>query len=98
MCDTLKYTTCQLSIYVVFVYLVGNANNVKKPKIAVENAQNNAFRMNIFFEKNVVSVWQRSIMLDVRKSAFKSPVSNVKKCHLSVIQKVSLLSHKIYIY
>ncbi len=54
--------------------------------------------MHISFEKNVVSEWQRRIVLDVRKSAFKSPVLSVKKCHPSVIQKVSILSRKIYIY
>ena len=82
----------------VFVYLVGNATLVKKPKIVAENAQNNLFVMYIFFKKNVVSVWQKSITLSVRKSAFKSPVISVKKCNPSGIQKVSLLSCKIYIY
>ena len=54
--------------------------------------------MYIFFEKNVISLWHRSIMVDVKKSAFKSFVLSVKKCHLSIIQKVMLLSCKIYIY
>ncbi len=82
----------------IFVYVVGNASPVKKPKIAVENAQNNVFVMNVFFEKNIENVWQRSIVFDVRKSAFKSSVLGVKKYHPSVIQKVSFLSYKIYIY
>ncbi len=78
--------------------LVGNATPVKKPKIAAENVQNNAFVMYVFFEKNVVSIWQKCILLDVKKSAFKSPVLSVKKFHTTVIQKVSLLSGKICIY
>ena len=65
--------------------MVGNATTLKKPKIAAENAQNNAFVMHVFFEKKVVSVWQKSNLLDVRKSAFKSPVLSVKKYHPSVI-------------
>ena len=80
------------------MYVVRNATSVKKPKSAAKNAQNNAFVMNIFFEKNVVSIWQRSIVLDVGKSVFKSSILSVKKCHPSVIQRVSLLSSKIYIY
>ncbi len=80
------------------MYVVGNATPVKKSEIAAENAQNNAFIMHFFFEKNVVTLWQKSIVLDVKKSAFKSPVLSVKKCHLRVIQKLSLLSRKIYIY
>ena len=78
--------------------MVGNATPVKKPKIATENAQNNRFVMYVFFKKSVVSVWQKNIVLDVRKSAFKNPVLSVIKCHPSVIQKVSFLSCKIYIY
>ncbi len=78
--------------------MVRNTTPVKKPKIAAENAQNNAFVMNVFFEKKVVSMWQKNIVVDVRESAFKSPVLSVKKCHPSVIQKVSLLFLKIYIY
>ncbi len=82
----------------VFVYVVRNVTPVKKPKIATENAQNNAFVKQVLFEKNVVSVWQRSIVVDVKKSAFKSLVLSVKKCHPSVIQQVSLLSRKSHIY
>ena len=78
--------------------MVGNATLAKKPKIAAKNAQNNAFVIHLFFEKNILSVWQRSIVFDVRKSAFKSLVLSVKKCHPSVIQKVSFLSFEIYIY
>ena len=63
----------------VFAYIVGNATPVKKLKIAAKNAQNNAFVTHVFFKKNVVSVWQKSIGLDVRKLAFKRPVLSVKK-------------------
>ncbi len=74
----------------IFVYVVGNATPVKKPKIEAENAQNNTFVMHLFIEKNIVSVWQRSIVLDVRKSVFRSLVLSVKKCQRSITQKVSL--------
>ncbi len=80
------------------MYVVRNATPVKKPKIAAGNVQNNAFVIYVFFEKSFVSVLQSSIVLDIRKSAFKIPVLSVKKCLRSVIQKVILLSRKIYIY
>ena len=51
----------------VFVYRVENAILVRKPRTAAENAQNNAFVMHVFYEKNVVSVWQNSIVFDVKR-------------------------------
>ena len=57
VCDTLKCTTCQALSTCGIYFLVRNATPVKKPKIAAENAQNNAFEMNIFFEKKVVNMW-----------------------------------------
>ena len=82
----------------IFVYMVENITYAKKPKAVVENTQNNAFMMNVFFEKNDVSVWLKSTMLGVKKSIFKNLVLNVKKCHLNAIHKVSFLLYKIYIY
>ncbi len=74
--------------------MVRNTTPVKKSNIVAENAQNSVFAMYIFFEKEAVNVWQRSIVPDVRKSAFKSLVLSVKKYHSSTIQKVILYAIK----
>ena len=51
----------------VFIYAVENAILVKKPKTVAENAQNNTVVMHIFYKKNVVSVWQSSIVFNVKR-------------------------------
>ena len=50
-----------------FVFEVKNANPVKKSKTAAKNAQNNAFVMLVFFEKNVANVLQKGIAINGRK-------------------------------
>ena len=42
----------------------------KKAKIVVENAQNNRSVINVFFEKNFMSM-AKNIVLDIRKSISK---------------------------
>lgn len=69
----------------VFVYIVKNATLVKKPKTAVENTQNNAFVIFVFFEGNIMSMWQRTTLLDIKKSVYKSFILSIKKYLQSLI-------------
>lgn len=69
----------------VFVYIVKNATLVKKPKTAVENTQNNAFVIFVFFKGNIMSMWQRTTLLDIKKSVYKSFILSIKKYLQSLI-------------
>ncbi len=59
-----------LLVYVIFVYKAGNAIHAKNLKISAENAQTNAFVMQIFFKKNIVSLWLRSTIFNIKKLVF----------------------------
>lgn len=79
----------------IFMYKVENIILVKKQKFIIEDLQNNIFIMYACYRKNIVSIYQNNIMFDINKLAFRTFFLNIKKCHLSVFQKVSFLFIKI---
>lgn len=82
--------------YVAFVYRVENAIFVKKQNSIVRNAQNNGFVMHISFEMGGVNIYQKRIILNVKRSVSKNLIWSIKNIFLNAVQGVNY--YKIICY